>query len=604
MSHPGSSTHLKKGWLRKHGGMVQKWQRRWFVLNGDCLFYFAKDDDLRPLGSIFLPGNKVVRHEFNADDPDKFLFEVVSGKEPSKSSNQESFLLCAASDEERQDWIKAIKKVMYSSLGGAIFGESLAETMKFERGRSNRKVPYIVEACIDFLRQYGTEIEGIFRLPGRMVLVRELKDKFDEGEQVVLDLNEMDVHSVASLLKQYLRELPECLIPYKSYQEYMNIAMRFQDTSSSENKMEQVDILKSAMSGLPQDNYNVLKILCKFLHEVALKTHINKMTALNLATVFGPNIIRHPNMEDNPEIFMLTTADLSQQLAYMLINHSDQIFTIDFETDGKSAPVAVDDLLNIGDDVDGDSALQPVPFTQPPEPKTFEELSEIRFDQRGDRRARSFGMNEFLSDLKISIPDADTETSSQQSFSDESPREVTGNQSQMQLTEDGKPIPPIRSKFRRGQSRKQRHVNDTEAASPITPTSEKGIENKLNQVQVDEKDAEIVKLQERVKHLEDLYDALKFKYDNLYQKKTRCDERIRDLSADNSKIQKRYEEHIKNIEAKHKAQMQDLCSKLDQESTSRAECVEKIVELKSKIHTYELQHGSIGNSVSDIYKVT
>ena len=45
----------------------------------------------------------------------------------------------------------------------AIFGESLAETMKFERGRSNRKVPYIVEACIDFLRQYGTEIEGIFR---------------------------------------------------------------------------------------------------------------------------------------------------------------------------------------------------------------------------------------------------------------------------------------------------------------------------------------------------------------------------------------------------------------------------------------------------------
>ena len=79
MSHPWSSSHLKGGWLRKHGGMVQKWQRRWFVLNGDCLFYFAKDDDVRTLGSIFLPGNKVVRHEFNADDPDKFLFEVVSG---------------------------------------------------------------------------------------------------------------------------------------------------------------------------------------------------------------------------------------------------------------------------------------------------------------------------------------------------------------------------------------------------------------------------------------------------------------------------------------------------------------------------------------------
>ena len=58
---------------------MKNWQRRWFVLNGDCLFYFAKDDDVRTLGSIFLPGNKVVRHEFDAQEPDKFLFEIVSG---------------------------------------------------------------------------------------------------------------------------------------------------------------------------------------------------------------------------------------------------------------------------------------------------------------------------------------------------------------------------------------------------------------------------------------------------------------------------------------------------------------------------------------------
>lgn len=45
----------------------------------------------------------------------------------------------------------------------AIFGQSLAETMEYERKNGKRKVPYIVEACIDFLRQYGTETEGIFR---------------------------------------------------------------------------------------------------------------------------------------------------------------------------------------------------------------------------------------------------------------------------------------------------------------------------------------------------------------------------------------------------------------------------------------------------------
>ena len=45
----------------------------------------------------------------------------------------------------------------------AIFGQCLDETMQFEKGRSNRKVPYIVEACIAFLRENGTEIEGLFR---------------------------------------------------------------------------------------------------------------------------------------------------------------------------------------------------------------------------------------------------------------------------------------------------------------------------------------------------------------------------------------------------------------------------------------------------------
>ena len=49
---------------------------------------------------------------------DLIVYYLFAGKEPSKSSNHETFLLCAASDEERQEWIKAIKRVMYSSLGG------------------------------------------------------------------------------------------------------------------------------------------------------------------------------------------------------------------------------------------------------------------------------------------------------------------------------------------------------------------------------------------------------------------------------------------------------------------------------------------------------
>jgi hypothetical protein len=61
------------------GGMVRTWHRRWFCLNGDCLFYFAKEDDLKPVGSLFLPGNRVSEIQWTPDDSDKYLFEICPG---------------------------------------------------------------------------------------------------------------------------------------------------------------------------------------------------------------------------------------------------------------------------------------------------------------------------------------------------------------------------------------------------------------------------------------------------------------------------------------------------------------------------------------------
>lgn len=76
----------KSGWLRKQGGMVRTWHRRWFCLNGDCLFYFTKEDDLRPQGSIFLPGNRIAEIQWTPDDSDKYLFEICPGNN-NKNSN-------------------------------------------------------------------------------------------------------------------------------------------------------------------------------------------------------------------------------------------------------------------------------------------------------------------------------------------------------------------------------------------------------------------------------------------------------------------------------------------------------------------------------------
>ncbi|XP_045213906.1 rho GTPase-activating protein 24-like isoform X2 [Mercenaria mercenaria] len=631
MSSPagGGRQTNKSGWLRKQGGMVKSWHRRWFVLNADYLFYFAKEDDVRPLGMIYLPGNKIIQHQANPEEPDKFLFELMpeiyamnrskslsyKSRNPQRMApNHETFLLSAASDAERQDWIKAIRKVMFSSIGGAIFGTPLEETMEFERTRSKRKVPLIIEACIEFLTAHGLEIEGLFRLPGRMLLVRDLKDRFDEGETVNLDIEEIDVHSVASLLKQFLRELPECLIPYKFYQQFMNIAMKFQGTKCDNNRMEQVNSLRAGMAELPQDNYNALKYLCNFLHKVADKTAVNKMSAQNLARVFGPNIIRHPQMEDNPEMFMLTTSDISEQLAYMMINYDEKIFTIEFDTGRKSAHVAVDDLLRL-DSVSSDSGIL--------QPETqnggtgVQDLSNIRFEHPRDRRARSFKgdlvvhtelANHFTLDL--TSPTEPTVTSPHSA--DHSPTTphsaVFSNQPTLSFDADGKPIPPIRRKYTRKHkdvsAQKSNESNSSEGSSEnsIDGAGENFPQSNAVTSSSSEPNTAMLELQQKLETLTADYNSLKMRYINLNASKSKADESVKKLSAENSKIQSRYDEHIKKLEAKHKSQIEDLCKKLDDEKTGRTDAVQKIVELQKTIHNYQMHYGDIKDKLPPLYQ--
>lgn len=450
-----------------------------------------------------------------------------------------------------------------------------------------------------------------------MLLVRDLKDRFDEGETVVLSIEDVDVHSVASLLKQYLRELPECLIPFKFYQEFMNIAMRFQGTKCNNNKMEQVNSLRTGMADLPQENYAVLKYLCHFLHKVADNTEVNKMTVQNLARVFGPNIIRHPQMDDNPEMFMLTTSDISEQLAYMMINYEEKIFTIEFDSGRKSAQVAVDDLLQLDSDSHDGDILQPVTQNGG---TGVQELSEIRFEHPRDRRARSFKAdllietelrNRFTLDLSSPTEEVTSTHSADASPTSPAPPFTDfPNKSIPTFDANGKPIPPIRRKY----TRRREHVEVSAQKSNESASSECSSENsnesagEHNQQShtvtspSNEPNTVMLELQHKLDMLTADYSSLKIKYDNLNASKAKADERVKNLSAENSKIQCRYDEHIKKMESKHKSQVEDLCRKLEEEKSSRADAVQKIFELQKTIHNYQMQYGDISEKLPPLYQ--
>ncbi|XP_046723588.1 rho GTPase-activating protein 24 isoform X2 [Silurus meridionalis] len=249
----------------------------------------------------------------------------AGGDRERMTSNHETYLLMASTQNDMEDWVKTIRRVIWAPFGGGIFGQKLEETVRYERRYGNKLAPMLVEQCVDFIRRWGLQEEGLFRLPGQANLVKELQEAFDCGEKPAFDGN-TDVHTVASLLKLYLRELPEPVIPFCKYDELLACTKLY-----SKDQEAGIKELRRQVEGLPLVNYNLLKYICRFLDEVQSYSGVNKMSVQNLATVFGPNILR-PKVED--PVAIMEGAVLVQQLMAALIGQHATLFPLDEDSSG------------------------------------------------------------------------------------------------------------------------------------------------------------------------------------------------------------------------------------------------------------------------------
>ncbi|XP_067042221.1 rho GTPase-activating protein 24-like isoform X1 [Acropora muricata] len=310
------------GWLRKQGGRHRSLRSRWFEIKGDQLYYYRDNNEPKtPIASIPLPGNEVIKHPIERGDTGKFKFEIVSGKDKvgrPVSSHHETFLLIASSQREMEEWIRAINRIIYAPVGGGMFGRSLAETVKFEKRRGGGCVPLIVHKCVDFIIAHGLKEEGLFRLPGHVEKVASLKDAFNKGKNPELESTRTEVHSVASVLKSYFRELPEPLIPYDYFEVFLTAARCYEMREE-----DGIIAVQNQLKTLPQPNYSLLRFLCRFLHEVQKHCEQNKMNARNLAMVFGPNILRSGS--EDPKVMMEST-NLVTELISILIRKHELLF--------------------------------------------------------------------------------------------------------------------------------------------------------------------------------------------------------------------------------------------------------------------------------------
>ncbi|NXC97403.1 3BP1 protein, partial [Certhia familiaris] len=195
-----------------------------------------------------------------------------------------------------------------------------------------REIALPIEACVMMLLASGMKEEGLFRLAAGASVLRKLKSSLASGSNALEEFYS-DPHAVAGALKSYLRELPQPLMTFELYDEWVKVAS-LKDIDS------RVQSLQDTCSRLPQDSYNNLRYLIKFLAKLAEHQEVNKMTPSNIAIVLGPNLLWSQQSTGDPMQLDLASVSSIQAVVEALIQNVDTLFPgeVDFNVSGMFMP--------------------------------------------------------------------------------------------------------------------------------------------------------------------------------------------------------------------------------------------------------------------------
>jgi Rho GTPase-activating protein RGD1 len=202
--------------------------------------------------------------------------------------------------------------------------------------RDQQAVPMVVYMCIQAVDMYGLEVEGIYRIPGTATAMQQMRQKLDQGLYITLsdspsptnsriDANSLDfrnpesfqhdVNSVASLLKQWFRDLPDPLFTREHYNEFI-------DAARIEDDIVRRDSLHAIINALPDPNYATLRALVFHLYRVQQHAQTNRMSSTNLAICFAPSLM-------GPHTGAMQDAGLQAKVIDTILQNTHQIFEED-----------------------------------------------------------------------------------------------------------------------------------------------------------------------------------------------------------------------------------------------------------------------------------
>ncbi|XP_039538351.1 rho GTPase-activating protein 45 isoform X3 [Pimephales promelas] len=187
-----------------------------------------------------------------------------------------------------------------------LFGQDFSQVS----GNSPGGIPFIIKKCIAEIERRALRMKGIYRVNGVKTRVEKLCQAFENGKELV-ELSQSSPHDISNVLKLYLRQLPEPIMPFRLYNSLMGLAKESLAVVGPEGAetgkgpdlvdlgpetdpelLALIERLKNLLKELPKPNISTLRYIARHLRRIAELEDDNKMSPCNLGIVFGPSLMR------------------------------------------------------------------------------------------------------------------------------------------------------------------------------------------------------------------------------------------------------------------------------------------------------------------------
>lgn len=202
----------------------------------------------------------------------------IKGREPDAGTPRNWFAGKPPTGRQQQDRFKPMQNNSSSTLltadASTLFGSDLSARCEFEK----QVIPRVVSRCIEEVELRGMDVEGIYRKSGATSQVNQVRSGFEADNEHDISDPDLDIHAVTSALKNYFRRLPVPLIPFDTYDQFLEAGRKFNlnrtsflntdDLIEVEDTKAQAKALQAAVNEIPKSHRDTLQFLVFHLSRV------------------------------------------------------------------------------------------------------------------------------------------------------------------------------------------------------------------------------------------------------------------------------------------------------------------------------------------------